>query len=105
MWIEVTALNIIDFQFSEDFNNAIEQKVKAEQEALTQKNKLEQVKYEAEQRVAQATAEAKAILIQAQAIQSNGGQNYVNLKWIEKWNGAVAQYQLWSNTSLYMPMK
>jgi regulator of protease activity HflC (stomatin/prohibitin superfamily) len=57
---------------------------------------LEQVKYEAEQAVAQAkgqaesrianaTAEAEAIKIQAQAITSQGGKDYVELKRIEAW--------------------
>lgn len=102
--IKVTALNIINFQFSEDFNNAIEAKVKAEQDALTQKNKLEQVKYEAEQRVAQATAEAQAIKIQAQAVMNQWGAGYVSLKWIEKRDGKLPVTTLGQNTSVYFPM-
>jgi regulator of protease activity HflC (stomatin/prohibitin superfamily) len=81
------SIAITNFSFSPNFNASIEAKVKAEQDALTAKNKLEQVKYEAEQRVAQATAEAEAIKIQAQSISSQGGEEYVNLKKIEKWDG------------------
>lgn len=92
--ITVQDINIIDFDFSEQFNKAIESKVQAEQDALTQKNKLEQVKYEAEQRVTQAKAEAEAIKIQAEAIQSQGGAAYVQLKAIEKWGGQVPQYMM-----------
>jgi len=87
--IKVEGMSIIDFDFSPSFNAAIELKVTAEQNALAAKNKLEQVKFEADQRIAQATAEAEAIKIQAQAIQSQGGANYVQLKWVEKWSGVM----------------
>ena len=59
----------------------------AVQNAEAAKNKLEQVKYEKEQRIAQAQGEAEAIRISAQAINSQGGEDYVKLKAIEKWNG------------------
>lgn len=78
---------ITDFAFSPSFNEAVEAKVKAEQDALASKNKLEQTKYEAEQKVVSATAEAEAIRIQAQAVTSQGGADYVKLKMIEKWSG------------------
>ena len=50
---------------------------------------LERIKVEAASRIAQADGEAKAIAIQAAAIQSNGGENYVKLQWIEKWDGKL----------------
>ena len=104
-WIAVQAFNIINFDFSQSFNEAIERKVTAEQDALAQKNKLEQVKYESEQRLTQAKAEAEAIRIQAQAITQQGWENYVSMKRVEKWNWALPTYMLWANTNLYMPMK
>lgn len=82
-------LNITNFQFSESFSKAIEAKVTAEQNALAAKNKLEQVKFEADQRIAEAKGEAEAIKIQASAIQTQGGKEYVSLKWVEKWNGVL----------------
>lgn len=85
--ITVTAIAITDFSFSESFNQSIEAKVKAEQDALTAKNKLEQVKYEAAQTVASAQAQAEAIKIQASAINSQGGADYVELQRINKWSG------------------
>ena len=81
--------NVVDFDFSAQFNAAIESKVTAEQSALAAKNKLEQVKFEAEQRVAQARAEAEAIRISASAINSQGGADYVQLQAIAKWNGTL----------------
>lgn len=81
--------NIVNFEFSESFDQAIELKVTAEQNALASKNKLEQIKYEAEQAVVTAKGEAEAIRIQAEAINSQGGADYVQLQAIEKWNGVL----------------
>jgi len=63
--------------------------VRAEQDALAQKNLLEKVKYEAQQTIESAKAQAESIKIQAEAVRSQGGADYVKLKWIEKWNGAL----------------
>lgn len=93
-FIQVSEVSIVNFDFSSSFNQAIEAKVTAEQNALAAKNKLEQVKFEAEQRVASAQAEAEAIKIQAQAINSQGGADYVQLKAIEKWNGSLPQQMI-----------
>lgn len=90
-YIIVDELSIVNFDFSDSFNAAIEAKVTAEQQALAAKNKLEQVKFEAEQRIAQSKGEAEAIRIQAQAITQQGGKDYVSLKAIEKWNGQLPQ--------------
>lgn len=90
-FVHVSNVDIINFSFSASFNNAIEAKVTAEQEAQKAKNDLERIKFEAEQRVAQASAEAEAIRIQAEAITQQGGANYVQLQAIEKWNGQLPQ--------------
>jgi regulator of protease activity HflC (stomatin/prohibitin superfamily) len=87
--IIIDAVNIEDVDFSPSFNKAIEEKVTAEQNALASKNKLEQTKYEAEQRIAQAKGEAEAIKIQSEAINSQGGASYVNMKAVEKWDGKL----------------
>lgn len=92
-------VNITNLDFSESFSKAIESKVTAEQEALAVKNQLERTKYEAEQKVVtaqgnadatllNAKAEAEAIRIKTQAITSQGGEDYIELKRIEQWNGA-----------------
>lgn len=98
--VQVTDVNIVNFAFSPSFDASIEAKVKAEQDALTAKNQLERIKYEAEQAVATAQGqkdatiakaqwEAEAIRIQSEAIQQNGGPQYIELKRIEKWNGTL----------------
>lgn len=90
----VEQTNITDIQFSDSFSAAIEEKVTAVQQAEAAKNQLERVRYEAEQRVVQAEAEAEAIKIQAEAVTSQGGADYVKLKWVEKWNGTLPQTSL-----------
>lgn len=90
--IVVEEVSIVNFDFSAQFNNAIEAKVTAEQNALAAKNKLAQVEYEAQQRVTQAKGEADAIAIQAQAINSQGGRDYVQLQAIGKWNGQLPTF-------------
>ena len=98
--IQIQLFNIVNFDFSKSFNDAIEAKVTAEQNALAEKNKLEKVKYESEQKVVAAEAQAKAIEIQAKAIQHQWGAEYVKLKWIEKWNWVLPTTMAWEDTSL-----
>lgn len=92
--LEVDEFNVVNFDFSPQFNKAIEAKVTAEQDALAAKNKLAQVQYEAQQRIEQAKGEAEAIKIQASAIQSQGGADYVKLQSIAKWDGKLPAYML-----------
>lgn len=92
--VNVADVNIINFEFSKGFDASIEAKVKAEQDALAQKNLLEKVKYEAQQQIETAKAQAESIKIQAEAISKQGGQDYVQLKWIEKRDGKLPTTQL-----------
>jgi prohibitin 2 len=104
-WIQVSDVNIVNFQFSADFDAAIEKKVKAEQEALAEKNKLESVKFQAQQSIERSKAEAESIRIQAEAIKSQGWQEYVNLKRIEKRDWKLPQTSLWQSNGLILNLK
>jgi len=85
--ITVNDVNLMNFSFSPEYQKAIEAKVTATQAKLKAEQDLERIKIEAQQSIARAEGEAKAIAIQSQAIQTNGGANYVQLKAIEKWDG------------------
>lgn len=85
--ILIDDFNIVDFQFSESFNQAIELKVTAEQSALAAKNKLEQIKFEAEQQVAEAKGKAEALRIESAALQSS--PQILQLRALEKWDGKM----------------
>lgn len=88
--ILVGEFNIIDFNFGEEFNRAIESKVTAEQLALKAERDLDRIKIEAQQKIEQAKAEAESIRIQSQALSQN--PDILKLRWIEKWNGILPQY-------------
>jgi regulator of protease activity HflC (stomatin/prohibitin superfamily) len=87
--IAVSNISLVNFGFSQAYQQAIEDKVISAQKTAKAQQDLERIKVEANSRIAQADGEAKAIAIQAAAIQSNGGANYVQLQWIEKWDGKL----------------
>lgn len=97
--------NLTNFDFSTGFKQAIEAKVTAVQNAEAQKNKLEQVKYEAQQKIESAKAEAEAIRISAQAINSQGGADYVALKAVEKWNGILPTQMIPNSSVPFLNLK
>lgn len=85
--ILIDDFNIVDFEFSVSFNQAIELKVTAEQSALAAKNKLEQIKFEAEQQIAEARGKAEALRIESAALQSS--PQILELRALEKWDGKL----------------
>lgn len=85
----INETSLVNFGFSAQYEAAIEQKVIATQQKLKAEQDLERIKVESDQRIAKAKGEAEAIRIQAQAIQQQGGKEYVELKRIEKWNGEL----------------
>jgi len=87
--INVQNISLVNFGFSAAYQQAIESKVIATQQKQKAEQDLERIKVESASRIAQAKGEAEAIAIQAQAIQSNGGQQYVQLQWIDKWDGKL----------------
>jgi regulator of protease activity HflC (stomatin/prohibitin superfamily) len=93
VYIQASEVSIVNFDFSPEFNTAIEAKVTAEQSALQAKNKLEQIKFEAEQTIATARAESESIRLKSDAANN---EKYVALQRIEvqrafaqKWNGQL----------------
>lgn len=80
-------INIVDFNFSRSFNNSIEAKVTAEQNALTAQNKLVQVEFEAQQRVTEAKGKAEAITVEAAALRDS--PDILTLRALEKWDGVL----------------
>ncbi|MBC8611148.1 FtsH protease regulator HflK [uncultured Ruminococcus sp.] len=85
MYIEV--FNMTDFNFSEEFNAAIEAKQTAQQNALKAEQDLERIKVEAEQKVEEAKAEAEAYKLKNAQITDKTLLN----DWIEKWDGKLPQ--------------
>ena len=90
--VEQGGVQITNFEFSAAFVQSIEDKQIAEQNALKAKNDLDRIRVEADQQIAAAKGTAEAIRIQADAIKAQGGEAYVQMKAIEKWNGSLPQY-------------
>ncbi len=85
--IIVDEFNIVDFNFSPVFNDAIEAKQKAEQDALKAQRDLERIKIEAEQKITEAQAEAESQRLQRETITDS----LLQLRAIEKWDGVLPQ--------------
>jgi regulator of protease activity HflC (stomatin/prohibitin superfamily) len=80
-------ISLVNFGFSAEYQKAIEAKVIAMQSKLKAEQDLQRSEVEAKQEIAKAEGRAKAIQIETQAINSQGGASYVQLKAIEKWDG------------------
>ena len=98
--IYIEKFNIVNFDFSAEFNNAIEAKQVAEQNLLKTKTEQEQAKViaktDAEKKVIAANAEAEAILAQAQAqadanklLEESLSNKVIAYEQIQKWNGVM----------------
>jgi regulator of protease activity HflC (stomatin/prohibitin superfamily) len=99
--IEVKAMSITDFQFSEVFDTSIEAKVAAEQNALKAQRDLDRIKIEAAQQIAMAQAEAESLRLQ----KDNITPDLIELRRIEaqimaieKWNGVMPTVVLGENS-------
>ena len=91
-YINVTDFQMTEINYSKVFEQAIESKVTAEQEAQRAKNKTVQVQEEARQKVIAAEAEAKSMAIRAQALSQN--KSLVQYEAVQKWDGKMPQYML-----------
>jgi len=106
--IIIDNFNIVNFAFSETFNQAIEQKQTAQQNAMKAQNDLERVKYEAQQKVTTAQAEADALKAQKEQITPELlqlRQIEVQSKAIEKWNGVMPTYSGGNMPFIQIPTK
>lgn len=87
--VEPLGLSITNFDFSPEFNKAIEQKQVAQQEAEKQKYVLQQAELEKQTDVTRAEGKAQAAKLNAAALQVQGGGLVVAREWIEKWDGKL----------------
>jgi len=90
--IGVVELSITDFRFTQVFQDSIEAKVKAVQQALEAENALKRVGFEAQQAIVKATAEAKGLELQkvqvtAQLLELRRIE--VQRAAVDKWNGVM----------------
>lgn len=100
--LQIEKFNIVNFEFSEEFNEAIEQKQVAEQNKLKAETEKEQKIIEAEAEAEQITiaAEANATAIQTEAeaqaaanelLAQSLSDTLINYQTIEKWDGVMPE--------------
>ncbi len=87
--VEPSGLSITNFDFSAEFNKAIEAKQVAQQEAEKQKYILQRAELEKQTLIAQAEGQAQAAKLNAAALQVSGGELVVMREWIDKWDGKL----------------
>jgi band 7 protein len=85
-YLSIDSLNIISFEFSENFNKAIEEKQIAEQQAIKAIHELEKVRVDAEARLLLAKSEYEALMLM-----KNIGitKELLLLEYISKWDGKL----------------
>lgn len=89
--VDPSGLSIVNFDFSPEFNKAIEAKQVAQQEAEKQKYVLAQAELQKQTEVARAKGTAEAARLNAEALKVNGGGLVIAREWIEKWDGKLPQ--------------
>jgi regulator of protease activity HflC (stomatin/prohibitin superfamily) len=94
--IIIENVNIVDIQFTKEFNRVVEEKQIEEQ-------KVKKIQY---QRM-QAEEEKKRVILLAEAeaqkqklLRDSSNQTVINLKWIEKWDGHLPQYMLGDKSNM-----
>lgn len=83
--IEIQIFNITAFDFTDEYNAAIEAKQTAQQNALKAQQDLQRIKVEAEQTIAKAQAEAEAYRLKSEQITPE----ILISNYIEKWDGKL----------------
>ncbi len=83
--LNIEIFNIISFEFSEEFNAAIEAKQTAQQNALKAEQDLTRIKVEAQQQIEKAKAEAESYKLKNQEIT----KETLLMEWINKWDGKL----------------
>ena len=101
--VTVTGFQLTNIDYTHEFEQAVEQKVVAQQKAIEEQNRTVQVqetanqqivkaKANAESTVLNAKAEAESISIRARALEQNA--KLVEWEAVQKWNGTLPQYML-----------
>lgn len=93
--INVTFVEMLNIDFSDEFEKAVEAKQIAMQNAIKAKNETARIKEEANQKLVSAEAEAKSMAIRAEALAKN--KSLVEFEAVQKWDGKLPHY-LMGNT-------
>jgi len=91
-YLTVTDFQILNIDYSDVFEKAIEAKVVAEQKAQEAVNRTVEIEETAKQKVISATAEAQSMEIRAQALVKN--PKLAEYEAVLRWDGKLPQYMM-----------
>ena len=87
--VDPQGLSITNFDFSPEFNKAIEAKQVAQKEAEKQKFVLQQAELQKQTEIARAQGKAEASRLIAESLRANGGSLVIAREWVDKWDGKL----------------
>lgn len=99
--IVLESLNLVDINFSEEFNRVVEQKQIEEQKIKTAEYQKEQAQQYKLKSILEGEAEAE----KQRLIKQNVTDNIVSLEWIKKWNGVLPTTVLGEKSTMMMGTK
>jgi regulator of protease activity HflC (stomatin/prohibitin superfamily) len=85
--VVLASLNLVNLDFNDEYEKAVESKVVAVQRANESKNKTVEIEERSKQIVLTAKAESEAMRIKSQALSQNKG--LIQYEAIQKWNGVL----------------
>ena len=99
-WFFVRSANVRNLVTDPALEQAIKESANRNFQIAAKQKEVELAKAEAERRRVEAQGEADAIRIKAQSIAAQGGDNYVQLEAIKKWDGKLPTTQAGGTTPL-----
>lgn len=90
--IIITRLDIVNVDFNNEYEKAVEEKVVAIQDAMKAKNRTVQVQEQAKQTVETAKAQAEAMKIQTEALSKN--KALIDYEIAKKWDGKLPEIMM-----------
>lgn len=101
-FIQNVSFQIVNLDYSDKFEESIENKVIADQKAQEAVNNTKRITEEANQKVISARADAEAMAIKAEALEKN--KSLVDYEAVQKWDGKLPTYML-GNTMPFINLK
>ena len=100
----ITAVNLENIGFTDEFNKAVEAKTTNQQKAEAEKAQLEIIKVQNEQKINTAEAEAKVRELQSKSVTDKTLEQLkleIQRELIQKWNGQFPQTMLGDNPNMW----
>ena len=104
-YFTISAVNLENIGFTDEYNKAIEAKTTNEQKAQAEKAQLEIIKVQNEQKINTAEAEAKVRELQSQSVTDKSLEQLrleIQREMISRWNGVLPQYVLGENSNMLL---